>query len=203
METGISRRGFVAGAATGAAALAAAGTAFSGGAALAEESAAAAGGQARARWSWEQAPEAPADSEVAEAYDCDVCVICAGSAGVPAALYAATHGLSVVVLQKWFSTQSNGFGRQGVLGKRGANPSRTRKRAGRSGSQGARGPACPALPRGFSLRWAAFRGGAPPRAPGAPGAAGRRGAARQQAAAPRAPRASAGNSPAWARPAWR
>lgn len=46
---------------------------------------------------------------MSETYDCDVCVLGAGSAGLPAALYASSHGLNVIVLQKYEKAQSNGW----------------------------------------------------------------------------------------------
>ena len=98
-----SRRSFVKGAAVGTAA--AAGMAATG-AALADETAnstAAAG-----KWSWESKPDPIADEQIAETVECDVCVVGAGVSGNPAALYAATHGLNTVVLQKSDKARVNG-----------------------------------------------------------------------------------------------
>lgn len=61
------------------------------------------------RWSWSTAPDPIPDSEVKETYDADICVIGLGSAGAPAALYAAMHGAKTVVLQKGAKAISNGW----------------------------------------------------------------------------------------------
>ena len=60
------------------------------------------------RWSWSIAPEPIAESDIANTYDCEVCVVGAGVAGNPASLYAAMQGLDVVVLQKGSKNQVNG-----------------------------------------------------------------------------------------------
>ncbi|BAK43991.1 FAD-binding protein [Eggerthella sp. YY7918] len=60
------------------------------------------------RWSWSIAPRPIDDSQVSETLDCDVCIVGAGVAGNPAALYATMQGLKVVVLQKGSKNQVNG-----------------------------------------------------------------------------------------------
>ena len=69
---------------------------------------AATSGTQSGRWSWSNAPEPIADSSIKETKECDICVVGAGVAGNPAALYAAMSGASVVVLQKGSKTQING-----------------------------------------------------------------------------------------------
>lgn len=59
------------------------------------------------RWSWSTKPEAV--TEFAETYDADVCIVGLGAAGAPSAMYAATHGLNTVVLQKGNTAISNGW----------------------------------------------------------------------------------------------
>lgn len=106
----ISRRGFVAGAAISAAAVGAS-------QAMAKEAAksSAADGEVAAtsekdvHWSWEVKPEPITDDQCSETYDCDVAIIGLGAGGTPAALYAATHGLNTIVLQKGDHTISNGW----------------------------------------------------------------------------------------------
>lgn len=60
------------------------------------------------RWSWDTPPSAIPDSQIAETYDCDICVVGAGVAGIPAALYATEQGQDVVVLQKNAAIAVNG-----------------------------------------------------------------------------------------------
>ena len=60
------------------------------------------------RWSWSNAPEPIEESSIKETKECDICVVGAGVAGNPAALYAAMNGASVIVLQKGSKTQING-----------------------------------------------------------------------------------------------
>ncbi|MEG0503400.1 MAG: FAD-binding protein, partial [Raoultibacter sp.] len=59
------------------------------------------------RWSWSEKPESISD--FAETYDADVCIVGLGAAGAPSAMYAATHGLNTVVLQKGNAAISNGW----------------------------------------------------------------------------------------------
>jgi fumarate reductase flavoprotein subunit len=74
------------------------------------------------RWSWSAPPEI-SEEEITETHDCDVCVVGAGASGNPAALYAASIGFKVVVLQKesdvcigssgcgiWFSKMNSELG---------------------------------------------------------------------------------------------
>lgn len=60
------------------------------------------------QWSWSVPPEPVADEDIAETYECEICVVGAGNAGNSAALYAAMHGVNVVVLQKEATTCNNG-----------------------------------------------------------------------------------------------
>lgn len=64
--------------------------------------------QPSGRWSWSVAPDPIEDSAIKDTYDCDVCIVGAGVAGNPASLYATTHGLDVLVLQKGSKNQVNG-----------------------------------------------------------------------------------------------
>lgn len=66
------------------------------------------------RWSWDVKPELPADDEIAETYDCDICVIGLGACGPFAMYYAMQKGYSVVALQK-LETMHNGGGGCGVF----------------------------------------------------------------------------------------
>ncbi len=70
----------------------------------------AATGDAAGRWSWSVPPEPIADADIAETLDCELCIVGAGVAGNPAALYAAAHGYDAIVLQKESSPQVNGQG---------------------------------------------------------------------------------------------
>lgn len=109
MTTSVSRRNFLAGA--GIAALSAA-TLGATGCTPAEQDASqknADSTKANSRWSWDIAPEAPAEDQISETIDCDVCILGAGSAGMPAALYASIQNLKTVVLQKYDKPQSNGW----------------------------------------------------------------------------------------------
>ena len=111
----LSRRNFLKGALAGGAALAAgAGLAACAPSAPSEslsgtgEGDAASGATTEgARWSWEQKPEPI--TEFAETIDADVCIVGLGAAGAPSAMYAATHGLNTVVLQKGSGAISNGW----------------------------------------------------------------------------------------------
>lgn len=95
-----TRRGFVAGSALVAAG-AMAGVAHAQEAAAPQEKA--------GHWSWSEKPADITDDQCAEVIDCDVCIIGLGSGGAPSALYAATHGLKTVVLQKGDHAISNGW----------------------------------------------------------------------------------------------
>lgn len=59
------------------------------------------------KWSWSTKPEPITD--FAETIDADVCIVGLGTTGAPAAMYAATHGLKTVVLQKGEGAISNGW----------------------------------------------------------------------------------------------
>ena len=61
------------------------------------------------RWSWSIAPAAIADGDIAQTLDCDVLILGAGSAGVPAAYYASEQGARTIVMQKYEKAQSNGW----------------------------------------------------------------------------------------------
>ena len=52
------------------------------------------------RWSWSIPPDPIPDDKISETYDCDICVVGAGVAGISTSLYAAEKGQKVVVLQK-------------------------------------------------------------------------------------------------------
>lgn len=98
MGNEISRRSFLKGAlATGAVAAGAglAGCAPAQPAANGEDAAQAQAG----RWSWSVEPDPVPDSAIEETIECDVLIIGAGAAGVPAALYAGVHGIDAVVMQ--------------------------------------------------------------------------------------------------------
>lgn len=109
-KNSLSRRSFIAGAAM-ATAMADATSA------LATESAksaktdgeVAASDAAEKHWSWDTKPEPITDGQCAQTYDCDVAIVGLGAGGTPASLYAATHGLKVVVLQKGDHSISNGW----------------------------------------------------------------------------------------------
>lgn len=109
MGNGLSRRSFLKGAlATGTVAVGAglvgcapAATAADGEGATAKQ---------EGRWSWSAKPDPIPDSAVEETIDCDVLIIGAGAAGVPAALYAGLQGIDTVVMQKEATVQTNGQG---------------------------------------------------------------------------------------------
>lgn len=67
-----------------------------------------------ARWSWDVKPELPSDDEIAETYDCDICVCGLGVAGPLAMYYAMQKGYNVVALQK-LECMHNGGGGCGVF----------------------------------------------------------------------------------------
>ncbi len=52
------------------------------------------------RWSWSTAPAAIEDSDIAETYDCEICVVGLGVSGGSALTYAAKQGYDTVALQK-------------------------------------------------------------------------------------------------------
>lgn len=67
-----------------------------------------------ARWSWDIKPEPPSDDQIAQTYDCDVCVVGLGAAGPGAMYYAMKKGYKVVALQK-LECMHNGGGGCGVF----------------------------------------------------------------------------------------
>ena len=97
----MSRRSFVVGTAA-----AAVGATAAAGLAVADEAAEA---PAKGAWSWSEKPADITDDQISQTIDCDVCIIGLGAGGAPSALYAATHGLSTVVLQKGDHAISNGW----------------------------------------------------------------------------------------------
>lgn len=100
MEKSMSRRNFVAGAATVGLAGAVAGTLTGANRAQAEEAhEAAVTSYYQCREDWLGLP--PETGEPAETYDCDVLVLGGGHAGIHAALAAAEGGAKVIVVEKW------------------------------------------------------------------------------------------------------
>lgn len=61
------------------------------------------------RWSWDVAPEPVPDSKIKKTVDCDICVIGAGAAGVPAAMAAAQDGAKTILLSKTEAIATNGW----------------------------------------------------------------------------------------------
>lgn len=104
----LTRRNFLKGTGLAASAAAVAGLSGYTSTAYADEA------EGAARWSWEVAPEMPADDEVVGTYDCDVCVVGLGAAGPGAMYYAMKNGLNVVALQK-LECMHNGGGGCGVF----------------------------------------------------------------------------------------
>lgn len=113
MHQNISRRNFLAGAgsaALGAATLSLAGCSPTAGTNEDAATSATSGAETPAgRWSWSIPPAPISDDDIAETIDCEVLILGAGSAGVPAALYGASQGANVVVMQKYERAQSNGW----------------------------------------------------------------------------------------------
>lgn len=68
-------------------------------------------------YSWEVAPELPAEDEIIETVEADIIVIGAGLAGVSTACKAAENGANVVVVEKGASWSGRG-GHFGVFGSR-------------------------------------------------------------------------------------
>ena len=100
MEKNMSRRNFVAGAATVGLAGAVAGTLTGANRAQAEEAhEAAVTSYYQCKEDWLGLP--PETGEPAETYDCDVLVLGGGHAGIHAALAAAEGGAKVIVVEKW------------------------------------------------------------------------------------------------------
>ena len=100
MEKSMSRRNFVAGAATVGLAGAVAGTITGANRAQAEEAhEAAVTSYYQCKEDWLGLP--PETGEPAETYDCDVLVLGGGHAGIHAALAAAEGGAKVIVVEKW------------------------------------------------------------------------------------------------------
>lgn len=62
------------------------------------------------RWSWSTAPDPIPDDQIVDTHECELCIVGAGVAGNPAALYAAAHGFDAIVLQKESAPQVNGQG---------------------------------------------------------------------------------------------
>lgn len=113
MMKGLTRRSFLKGAVAGGATMAVgAGLAACAPAQQGASAGTGTGAQAPSdatRWSWSTAPAPIAESDFAETYDADVCIVGLGAAGAPAAMYAALHGLNTVVLQKGNKAISNGW----------------------------------------------------------------------------------------------
>ncbi len=59
-------------------------------------------------WSWSVPPAMITDDQIKETYDCDICIVGAGIAGIPAALYATEHGANTILLQKNSKMAVNG-----------------------------------------------------------------------------------------------
>ena len=119
----ITRRNFVGGAAAGAVAITALGAAFEGTSQALASEAEAGQGVLSADEVWGEGPKSVDEFEFAETLDCDVVVVGAGTAGMPAAVSAAQAGASVVVLEK----QGVGFGMRNYIGAVGTT---TQKDAG-------------------------------------------------------------------------
>lgn len=94
----VSRRGFLKGMAAAGTVVAASSLATT---AVAEEA---------PKNSWENGPAPIAESDIVETYDCEICIVGAGNAGVVAALTAAEDGADVIVLQNkdFICTQGTG-----------------------------------------------------------------------------------------------
>lgn len=107
-STGITRRNFLAGAAfagTGAALMGLAGCSSSSGneqSKSAEEATPSASGDnvAPAAESWKIAPEPIGDADIDETVDCDIVIVGAGIAGLPASMLAAEQGANVHIVEK-------------------------------------------------------------------------------------------------------
>ena len=116
---GISRRAFVTGAAAAGTIATAVGLAgcsqpASDGGTQTSSSGEAASGV----FSWETPPAPIDDADIADTYDCEVCVVGAGLSGVTTALRAAEEGLNVLVLQNLNEANTQGTGASAVNSKR-------------------------------------------------------------------------------------
>ncbi len=111
---GITRRGFIGGTAGVAATVASLGVASG---AVADETEGQSAGETDI---WGEAPKPVDEFEFAETVDCDVVVVGAGTAGMPAAVSAAEAGARVVVLEK----QPSGFGMRNYIGAVGTTTQR-------------------------------------------------------------------------------
>lgn len=97
----VTRRGFLTGAAGLAASVAALGMAGCAPQGAGQKAAADADGelaQTGGRWSWSQAPAPVTDDQLSETIECDILICGYGSAGIPAATYAALSGADTVVM---------------------------------------------------------------------------------------------------------
>lgn len=68
-------------------------------------------------YSWETEPEPIDESLIVDQYDCEVCVVGAGNAGVMAALTAVEEGADVVVMQNKAAVNTQGTGGNAVFSK--------------------------------------------------------------------------------------
>lgn len=113
---GISRRGFLGGAAIAASA-ALVGTVSGCAPAESNVESEAAGSSESAAWPWETPPEQVPEEEITETVEADILVIGAGLSGVSAACRAAENGAKVVVVEKEPEWSGRG-GHFGVFGSR-------------------------------------------------------------------------------------
>lgn len=109
MESKITRRNFLAGAALTMAGAAAAGMTGCAPEPKLSSTGGSSSSGAGTRWSWETTPEPIAASDIAETIDTDICIVGLGSAGATSAMAAAQSGAKVVVLQKLDQVITNGW----------------------------------------------------------------------------------------------